>query len=132
MGIGWEFIPFPFFQSAKICVICEQMPVNPAHPVRAKLVGELSMLDFGERFADPLHAALHERGVGDITGGDGQQDAAGRTQWLSIDIRLVDLGDALIFVRHTLQKLGAPPGSEIEYQLDGQTFTQPIADPLVV
>ena len=102
--------------------------MNPEHLVRAKLVGDLTMRDLGERFADPLYRALRERGCGDITGGGGQQGADGRMEWISIDIRLVDLDDALDFARRTLQELGAPPGSEIEYTRDGQTRTVPIDD----
>ena len=104
----------------------------PEHLVHAKLLGEISMTELGERFADPLYAALQERGLGDLTGGGGQHDEAGRLEWLSIDIRLVNLGDALEFTRRTLQKLGAPPGSELQYTVNGQTFTQPIDDPLPV
>ena len=106
--------------------------MNPEYLVRAKLVGDLAMRDLGEKFADPLYAALQEHGFGSITGGDGQQNAAGQMDWVSIDIRLVNLDDALAFTRRTLRRLGAPPGSEIEYTVDGQTFTHPIDDPLVV
>ncbi len=88
------------------------------------------MRDLGEKFADPLYAALQEHGFGDLTGGSGQQAEHGGMAWISIDIRLVNLGDALEFTRRTLQELGAPPGSEIEYTVDGQTVTRPIDDPL--
>ena len=106
--------------------------MNPEHRVCAKLVGNLPMLELGERFADPLYVALQERGFGHITGGNAQQNEAGQTEWISIDIHLVNLDEALDFTRRILQKLGAPPGSEIEYIVDGQTLTQPINDPLVV
>ncbi len=106
--------------------------MNPEHLVRAKLVGDLAMRDLGEKFADPLYAALQEHGFGDITGGSGQQAEDGGMEWISIDIRLSNLGDALDFTRRTLQELGAPPGSEIEYTVDGQTITQPIDDSLAV
>ena len=102
--------------------------VHPAHLVHAKLLGEMPMLALGEKFADPLYAALQEHGYGDLTGGDGQQDEAGRVEWLGIDIRLVNLDDALEFTRRTLQMLGAPPGSELQYTIDGQTCTRPIDD----
>ncbi len=104
--------------------------MNPTHLVRAKLVGQLPIHEFGERFADPLYHALQARGYGDITGGDGQNDAADpRLAWISIDIRLVNLDDALEFTRRTLQSLGAPPGSELAYTLDSRTVTQSIDDP---
>ena len=106
--------------------------MNPEHLVRARLVGDLPMLALGERFADPLYIALQEHGFGRITGGNGQQNEAGQMEWISIDIQLVNLDEALAFTRRTLQELGAPPGSELEYTLDGQTVTQPIDDPLVV
>lgn len=107
-------------------------PANPEHLVRARLVGDLSMLTLGERFADPLYAALQKRGFGRITGGNAQQNDAGQTEWISIDLQLVNLDEALAFARCTLQELGAPPGSELAYTLDGETVTQPIDAPLVV
>ena len=105
--------------------------MNPPHLVQAKLIGDLAMRDLGEKFADPLYAALQEQGFGDLTGGGGQQAEDGGMEWITIDIRLVNLDDALTFTRRTLQRLGAPPGSELRYTVDGRTFTQPIDDPLV-
>ena len=107
-------------------------PAHPEHLVRAKLVGDLPMLTLGEKFADPLYAALQEHGFGHLTGGNAQQNEAGRTEWISIDIHLVNLDDALAFTRRILQKLGAPPGSELEYTLNGETITQPIDTPIIV
>ncbi len=105
--------------------------MNPEHHVRARLVGDMAMRDLGEKFADPLYHALRGRGCGDITGGGGQQGENGRMEWISIDIRLVNLDAALDFARRTLQELGAPPGSEIEYTRDGQAHIIPI-DPTPV
>ena len=103
------------------------------HLVRARIVGHQSMQEFGERFADPLHHALQERGYGDITGGDGQYDASGLVvEWLSIDIQLTDLDLALEFTRRTLKELGAPFGSELAYTVEGETHTMPIDDSPVV
>ena len=107
-------------------------PVHPEHHVRAKLIGDMAMRDLGERFADPLYAALQERAFGDLTGGSGQQAADGGMEWLSIDIRLVNLDDALAFTRRTLHELGAPPGSELAYTRDGQTYTILIDDPVAI
>ena len=91
------------------------------------------MQEFGEGFADPLHHALQEHGFGDIIGGDGQYDDSGLVvEWLSIDIRLVNLGLALEFTRRTLKELGAPAGSELKYTVNGQTHVTPIDDPLVI
>ena len=91
------------------------------------------MQTFGELYADPLYLALREHGYGDITGGNGEYDESGTVlQWLSIDIRLVDLGLALEFTRRTLQKLGAPSGSELEYTVKGEVHTVPIDDPQTV
>lgn len=103
--------------------------MHPEHLVRAKLLGGVSLSELGEKFADPLYAALQERGFGDLTGGSAQHDEEGRLEWLSIDFRLVNLDGALQFTRRALQRLGAPPGSELEYTVAGQTFTQPIDDP---
>lgn len=104
--------------------------MNPEHLVRAKLLGDLAMRDLGEKFADPLYAALQAHGFGDLTGGSGQQAEGGGMEWISIDIRLVNLTNALEFTRRTLQELGAPPGSEIEYTVAGQSVIRPIDDPL--
>jgi hypothetical protein len=37
-------------------------------------------------------------------------------EWISLDMQLVDLGEALDFARAKLQELGAPKGSVLKFK----------------
>ena len=70
-------------------------------------------MDRGERYEDPLIAVLEAAGAGAITGGGSQLSETGDIEFADVEIELADLGPALDLVIATLEKAGAPEGSEI-------------------
>jgi len=85
-------------------------------------------IDRGERYEDPLTAVLQERGLGEITGGGSQLDENFMIESVDIDMSLLNLDEALSLVKSTLVKLGAPIGSTVSYERDGESIREPIGD----
>jgi hypothetical protein len=84
-------------------------------------------IDRGDRFEDPLDAVLKEAGVGEVTGG-GCGLASGDSNEIEfdgIDIDLIDLGRGLPLVIQTLERLGAPKGSRLEFDRNGKSEQMP-------
>lgn len=99
-----------------------------SHFVYAKILDQIGPLDRGVKYEDPLQEALEEEGLGDITGGGTMQEK-GKILFIGIDIELTDLGRGIPLVAQKLHELGAPPGSTLEYQVDGRKVAHPIGSP---
>jgi hypothetical protein len=94
--------------------------------VYAKILDDVGPMDRGEKYEDPLQDVLDAEGLGELTGGGTMQDKSGKVLFVGIDIELTDLGRGIPIVARTLQELGAPPGSTLEYEVDGQKVSHPI------
>ena len=70
-------------------------------------------LDRGDRYEDPLQAALEAAGAGEVTGGGSLLGEDGRIEFADVEIAVADLGPALDLVISTLERAGAPAGSAI-------------------
>lgn len=84
--------------------------------VFARIEEPLMPLQRGRKYEDPLNRALLQAGLGKVTGGGSVQGTDGTIEWISLDMQLVDLGEALDFVRTKLQELGAPKGSVLKFK----------------
>jgi hypothetical protein len=83
------------------------------HLVLARLYEHIEPIDRGDRYEDPLQAALEEAGIGRVTGGGSQLDELGAITYVDIEIELANLDDALRIVADALEAAGAPQGSEL-------------------
>jgi hypothetical protein len=90
------------------------------HFVLARVFEHIEPIDRGSRYEDPLSEALESAGIGRVTGGGSQLTEAGRIEFADIELELVDLQDALQAAVQTLERAGAPQGSEIH--LDGKVL----------
>lgn len=81
--------------------------------VTARLYEHIEPLDRGERYEDPLDAALREAGVGEVTGGGSQLGALGEIEFADIEIVVSDVDAALPVITEALEKAGAPAGSQL-------------------
>jgi hypothetical protein len=99
------------------------------HFVYAKILEAIDPLDRGDKYEDPLQEMLDAEGLGEVTGGGTMQEKSGKVGFVGIDIELTDLSRGIPLVARMLQQLGAPPGSTLEYELDGQSISHPIGDP---
>jgi hypothetical protein len=91
----------------------------------AKLNARILPLDRGDRYEDPLAEALAENGFGEITGGGTGQSANGEIDYCGIDIDLFDTEKGVPFICDFLAQCGAPRGSVLEYEENGQRVEVP-------
>lgn len=107
-----------------------RMAVEP-HFVYAKIFDRVGPLDRGDKYEDPLQEMLDAENLGEITGGGTMQEKTGEILFVGIDIELTDFERGIPLVARKLQELGAPPGSTLEYQVDGKNVSHLIGAPAV-
>ena len=86
----------------------------------ARLYARVLPLDRGDRYEDPLIAALAENGFATVTGGGTGQAENGEIEYCGIDLDLFDLEKGIPFISEFLANCGSPRGSGLEYELDGE------------
>jgi hypothetical protein len=91
----------------------------------AQLNARISPMDRGERFEDPLIEALTENGLGEVGGAGTMLSATGEIDYCGIDIDLAKLEEGAAFVCKFLAERGAPKGSKLSYEHDGQKIEVP-------
>ena len=96
------------------------------HFVYAKILDPIGPMDRGDKYEDPLQEQLQEAGLGEVTGGGTQLGEGRSIEFCGVDISLNDLETGLPFVADALAKLGAPAGSVLEYERDGELGEYPI------
>lgn len=96
---------------------------NP-HVVIARFYEHIEPIDRG-RYEDPLQEALDKSNAGQVTGGGSQLNELGGIDYAEVEIELANMDGAVSTVTETLEKAGAPKGSELIAAEDGrvlQTF----------
>jgi hypothetical protein len=73
----------------------------------------------GERYEDPLQAALEAGHLGEVSGGGSSIDKEYGIQFVGVDIDLASL-DSVDLVKRILESAGAPKGSTLEFERDGE------------
>ncbi len=91
--------------------------------VYVKIPGNIEPLERASRFEDPIQEALHEAGLGDITGGgsqlsDPEPDGRRLVEFCGLDVDLYDVHAGLALLRSELRCLSAPPGTALLYEVD--------------
>ncbi len=86
----------------------------------ARINARIRPIDRGERFEDPLQETLEGTDVAEVTGGGTLQAKSGEIVYCGIDVDLYDLEQAISLICTTLEGLGAPKGSALEYEVDGE------------
>jgi hypothetical protein len=101
---------------------------NPrkTHFVFAKLFDTVLPIERGEKYEDPLNVMLQEQHLGEVTGGGTMQRTDKTIEYVGVDIELVNLDSALDATKAKLRELGAPKGSVLEFERDGQETIVPI------
>lgn len=84
-----------------------------SHLIIARLYEYIEPIDRGNRYEDPLHAALEAAQAGAVTGGGSQLNELGGIDFVDVEIELANLDAAVDLVAQTLEAAGAPEGSEI-------------------
>lgn len=86
------------------------------HLVIARLYEYIEPIDRGNRYEDPLQAALEAAQAGAVTGGGSQLNEVGGIEFADVEIELANLDAAIDLVANTLETAGAPQGSEIRHE----------------
>jgi hypothetical protein len=90
------------------------------HFVYAKMWEAIHPIARGERYEDPLQAALEPGALGEVSGGGSSIDKEHGIQYVGVDIDLASL-DSVDLVKRILDAAGAPKGSELQFDRDGQS-----------
>ncbi|NYZ61442.1 hypothetical protein [Luteimonas deserti] len=101
---------------------------SPTTFVFVRIPESIWPVERGEKYEDPLDAALVRAGVGGVTGGGSQlgdpgPDGAPVIAWVGIDVELDDLERGLPLLKSELARLGAPPGTALDYTRNGRNVT---------
>jgi hypothetical protein len=91
----------------------------------AQLNARIMPLDRGERYEDPLTDALAGNGFGEVTGAGTMQSQEGEIEYCGIDIDLLDVPKGVPFICDFLAQRGAPRGSKLQYESEGQKIEVP-------
>ena len=83
-----------------------------------RIPGDIQPMERGERFDDPLQAALETEDLGEVSGGGSQLAGRGKEiEFCGLDVEVTDRERGLQVIRDVMRRLGAPPGTVIEEYL---------------
>lgn len=82
-----------------------------------RIPGNIQPIERGERFEDPLQAALVAANLGEVTGGGSQMGEGKTVEFCGLDVEVTDRNKGLQIIRAVLRRLGAPAGTVIEEYL---------------
>lgn len=87
-------------------------------------------MERGERFEDPLQAALDAEDLGEVTGGGSQMGEGKTVEFCGLDVEVTDRDRGLQVIREVMHRLNAPSGTVIEEYLPSYREL-PLDDPAV-
>jgi hypothetical protein len=92
--------------------------------VTAELNHKLGPIDRGDRYEDPLDAALNEHGFGETDGGGTMQSKEGEILFVDVHMFLSSSEGSVPFVIKLLESLGAPKGSKLKFFSDNEVLKE--------
>ncbi len=104
------------------------MVVMTDFPIQAyaRLNARVMPKDRGEIYEDPLLDVLEESGLGTVSGGGTcQREAGGEIDYCGIDLDLLNAEESVALVCELLGAQGAPAGSRLEFEIDGEAKVVP-------
>lgn len=93
--------------------------------VNARIWEPVQPMDRIVRYEDPLDMALEERHLGGISGEGCQSSDEREIEFVDIDLELANIDSALDLIRQVLEEAGAPAGSELRFEKDGEEVAIP-------
>src|SRR5436853_7197964 len=82
-----------------------------------RIPGNIQPIERGERYEDPLQAALAAEDFGEVTGGGSQMGEGKTVEFCGLDVEVTDRERGLCVIRQVMRRLNAPPGTVIEEYL---------------
>jgi hypothetical protein len=96
-------------------------PVTQSILVVARLNDRAQPMDRGELYEDPLDEVLRKHRAGSVTGGGTQLTADYEVEFCDIEIEVYEpLADSISLITQTLESLGAPKGSKLLLEAQGE------------
>jgi len=92
------------------------------HAVTVRIWEPVEPIKRGERYEDPLQAALQAQALGRVDGGGSQLAELGEILFAEVEVYLANLDEALALTRRVLEGAGAPQGSEFRF---GESAARP-------
>ena len=87
------------------------------HFFYVRIPGDIQPIERGNRFEDPLEAALQDAALGCVTGGGSQLGEGARVEYCGLDVVVSDRSRGIDLIRRVLQSLGCPQAAVIEEYL---------------
>ena len=81
--------------------------------LRIEIPEELSPIERGEKYDDPICDLLERHSAGFVFGGGTKLNPSGDFEFCYVDIRAEDAKKAKLLVSEYLLEIGAPPGTKI-------------------
>lgn len=94
--------------------------------VFAKVLDPVMPEERERKYESPLGETLRTTGLGDVTGGGTMLAPDKSIKYVGLDIELSDFQRGLPLVRKELIRLGAPRGSTLEYETQGESIEVPV------
>jgi len=91
------------------------------HAVTARIWEPIEPIARGERYEDPLQAALQAAQLGTVDGGGSQLTKLGEVQFAELELHLANLDAAVDLATRVLEEAGAPQGSELRFNEPGRS-----------
>jgi hypothetical protein len=82
-----------------------------------RIPGDIQPIERGERFEDPLQAALDAEDLGEVTGGGSQMREGKTVEFCGLDVEVTDRDRGLQIIREVMRRSDPPPGTVIEEYL---------------
>jgi hypothetical protein len=98
----------------------------PVTFIFVKIQDQVSPLERGSKYEDPLHAALQAARLGEVTGGGTMMNKDKSIAWVGVDVDLYDVERGIPFLIAKLREFGVPPGTVLEYKVDGRQIAHPV------
>jgi hypothetical protein len=95
------------------------------HCVVARMWEYIEPVARGARYEDPLQDVLAAKKIGEVTGGGTQLGVTPGIEFVEIEMYLADCDGSIQSTAAALGELGAPVGSELQFERDGVKQTVP-------
>ena len=105
---------------------CSAVAQSTSTFVFVKVTESIQPVARGQKYEDPLDAALKQAMLGEVTGGGSLLTKDRKIEWVGVDVELNNLMRGIPFLRTKLRELGAPKGSTLEYAVHGKKVVVPV------
>jgi hypothetical protein len=108
-----------------------QSALNEKQFIFVKIPEDIMPIARGEKYEDPINAFLKKNNVGEVSGGGTMQskpDANGhrRILYVGVDVDLTNFEQGLPLLKNELVKVGAPPGTVLQYTRNGKDYEETV------